>query len=235
MTTNYAQPGALGVVGGMGPLASAEFLKTIYEACIDGHEQEAPIVFLYSNPTVPDRTESLLNGSRKVLLESLITALRRLHEMGATRTLICCVTIHSLLPQLPEDLRSKLISLLDVIYTSVEQSRKRHLLVCTSGTRKLGLFQEHPSWPSLRDYIVLPDDSDQDEVHKMLYRVKQCSDPAEAAPYVESLLRKYGVDSFIAGCTEMHLFARRFNNCIDPLTIVAKQLANQCHKTAQKS
>ena len=235
MTMKYVQPGALGVVGGMGPLASAEFLKTIYEVCIDGREQQAPIVFLYSNPTVPDRTESLLNGSRKVLLESLITALRQLHTMGATRTLICCVTIHSLLPELPDELRSRLISLLDVIYASVEQSRKRHLLVCTSGTRKLGLFQEHPSWQSLSDYLVLPDETDQDELHKMLYRVKQRSDTAEDIPYVESLLRKYGVDSFIAGCTEMHLFARRFGSCIDPLTIVAKQLANECQRKALKA
>lgn len=243
MTTNYVPPSTLGVVGGMGPLASAEFLKTIYEVCIGGREQEAPIVFMYSNPTVPDRTECLLNGSREVLLESLISALRQLHAMGANRTLICCVTIHSVVPQLPDDLRSKLISLLDVIYEGVEQSRQRHLLVCSTGTRKLGLFQDHPSWESLSDYIVLPDDNDQDELHKMIYRVKQCSDPADAMPYVESLLRKYRVDSFIAGCTEIHLLARRFilqngsgkYGCIDPLTIVAKQLANQSYKKAQMS
>lgn len=228
---NYTQP--LGVVGGMGPLASAEFLKTIYEICINGCEQEAPIVYLWSNPTVPDRTECLLNGSRNVLLENLVSALQQLHTMGATRTLICCVTMHGVVPQLPEELRSRLISLLDVIYTTVEQSRQRHLLVCSNGTRKLGLFQEHPSWQSLKDYVVLPDEDDQNELHKLIYRVKQCSDPADGMPFLEKLLRKYRVDSFIAGCTEMHLFARRFDNCIDPLTIVAKQLARECHQKAQ--
>lgn len=230
MTANHVQPGALGVVGGMGPLASAEFLKTIYEIAIAGREQEAPIVFLYSDPTVPDRTQSLLNGSRTVLLDNLVSALTRLHAMGAARTLICCVTIHSVVPQLPEDLRLRLISLLDVIYANLQRTRERHLLVCSNGTRKLGLFQEHPSWQSLRDYIVLPDDDDQDEVHKMIYRVKQGSEVAGAVPYVETLLRKYQVNSFIAGCTEMHLLARRFANCIDPLTIVAKELANECRK-----
>lgn len=224
MTTNAA-PGALGVVGGMGPLASAEFLKTIYEVCIDGREQEAPIVYLYSDPTVPDRTESLLNGSRAVLLDRLTSSLRRLHAMGATRTLICCVTMHSVVPELPDSLRSRLISLLDVIYANLEQVREPHLLVCTNGTRKLRLFQDHPRWQSLNDYVVLPDDKDQDELHQMIYRVKQGSDLAQAMPYVESLLRKYRVGSFIAGCTEMHLLARRFADCIDPLTIVARQLA----------
>ena len=230
MTTNHAQPGALGVVGGMGPLASAEFLKTIYEIAIAGREQEAPIVFLYSDPTVPDRTQSLLNGSRTVLLDNLVSALTRLHAMGAARTVICCVTMHSVVPQLPDDLRLRLISLLDVVYANLQRARERHLLICSNGTRKLGLFQEHPSWQSLRDYIVLPDDDDQDEVHKMIYRVKQGTDAAVAVPYVETLLRKYQVNSFIAGCTEMHLLARRFANCIDPLTIVAKELANECRE-----
>jgi aspartate racemase len=216
----------------MGPLASAEFLKTIYEIAIDGREQEAPIVFLYSDPTVPDRTQSLLNGSRTVLLDNLVSALRRLHAMGAARTLICCVTMHSVVPQLPDDLRSRLISLLDVIYASLQRTRERHLLVCSNGTRQLGVFQQHPSWQSLRDYIVLADDDDQDEVHKMIYRVKQGPEAA-AVPYVETLLHKYQVNSFIAGCTEMHLLARRFANCIDPLTIVAKELAKECRKVRE--
>jgi aspartate racemase len=230
MTTNRVYGGgALGVVGGMGPLASAEFLKTIYEFSVGEREQESPIVFMYSNPTVPDRTESLLNGSREVLLESLITALRQLHDMGANRTLICCVTMHCLLPYLPADLRSRLISLLDVIYEEVERRRQKQLLVCSTGTRRLGLFQSHPSWQSLSDYMVLLDDSDQDEMHKLIYRVKQCSDFACLVPPLEALLRKYRVDSFIAGCTEMHLFARRSHyRCIDPLTIVARQLAGNC-------
>jgi aspartate racemase len=237
MMTNHVYGGALGVVGGMGPLASAEFLKTIYEFSVGEREQESPIVFMYSNPTIPDRTESLLHGSREVLLESLTTALRQLHDMGATRTLICCVTMHCLLPYLPADLRSKLISLLDVIYEAVEQHRQRQLLVCSTGTRRLGLFQSHPSWQSLSDYMVLLDDGDQDEMHKLIYRMKQCSDPACVVPSLDALLRKYRVDSFIAGCTEMHLLARRFilpengrshYGCIDPLTIVARQLAGNC-------
>lgn len=48
----------LGVLGGMGPLASAEFLKTIYECSVAGGEQRSPSVIMYSDPTFPDRTEA---------------------------------------------------------------------------------------------------------------------------------------------------------------------------------
>ena len=47
---------SLGILGGMGPLTSAEFLKTIYEVNISGPEQDAPACVLYSDPSVPDRT-----------------------------------------------------------------------------------------------------------------------------------------------------------------------------------
>ena len=52
----------LGIVGGLGPMASAEFLKTVYEYGIGENEQDAPIVLMYSDPTFPDRTESFLAG-----------------------------------------------------------------------------------------------------------------------------------------------------------------------------
>ena len=48
----------LGVLGGMGGLASAEFVKTVYEISGEGVEQEqaGPVVLMYSDPAFPDRT-----------------------------------------------------------------------------------------------------------------------------------------------------------------------------------
>ena len=53
----------LGVVGGLGPLVSAEFLKAIYEHTSWTREQDAPRVLLYSDPTFVDRTTALLSGA----------------------------------------------------------------------------------------------------------------------------------------------------------------------------
>src|SRR5689334_6778827 len=51
-----------GVLGGLGPLASAEFLATIYEHADASEEQRLPAVLLFSDPAIPDRTEALLCG-----------------------------------------------------------------------------------------------------------------------------------------------------------------------------
>lgn len=230
---NAVENKIFGVIGGMGPLASAEFLKTIYESSSGEREQEFPTVILYSNPSFPDRTESFLAGKEDVLQQELIKALNQLREMGVSKTVICCVTIHHLLPKLPADYRQQIISLLDVVFSKVVKSRKKHLLLCSKGTRELGIFQAHPQWNTAKDYIVLPSKSDQHQIHEMIYEVKKNSKISQYLPVLESLLYKYDAHSFIAGCTEVHMLAKHFMlveshqtqyGCIDPLTIIAKEI-----------
>lgn len=223
----------LGIVGGLGPLASAEFVKTIYEQSVGEQEQASPIVLMHSDPTFPDRTQSLLAGESEPLLSKLIETLNQLHELGASRIVICCVTIHFLLPRLPAELRRRIISLLDVIFGEVGKSRKRHLLIGTMGARKLGVIEQHTQWETLKDRIVMPDERDQALIHNgIIYQIKRNRDLSELMPVLESLLSKYGLDSFIAGCTEIHLLAKRFVGsgaeprfgCIDPLMMIAKDM-----------
>lgn len=222
----------LGVLGGMGPLASAEFMKTLYEHCALRREQDSPRAVLYSDPTFPDRTERLLAGDGGELLAQLTGALRRLRSFGASPLVICCVTIHHLLPRVPEELRREVVSLLDVIFARVAETRRPHLLLCTKGTRQLGLFESHPRWRECADFFVLPAEGDQESVHEMIYRVKAREDVGGLAPMVEELLAKYAVDSFVVGCTETHLLAKHLAavgappfGCVDPLTIIAESWA----------
>jgi aspartate racemase len=225
----------LGVVGGLGPLASAEFLKTIYEYSLSGPEQDSPTVIVYSDPTFPDRTEAFLAGNSDPLLAQLTDVIERLIEAGATNVVFCCMTIHYLLPRLPPRLRERVISLLDIIFENVAFNRKRHLLICSSGTRKLGLFQNHELWPLVEPYIVLPDEDDQNRIHQdLIYPIKNNPDLSTLCPLPELLLKKYEVDSFIAGCSEVHILAKHFlhsghhssvHRPIDPLDTLAREWA----------
>lgn len=227
------------MVGGLGPLASAEFIKTIYERNVPDFEQEAPRVLLLSDPSFPDRTEALLAGESGELLARLTDAVRRLLDAGASEVVICCMTIHYLLPGLAPELRRRVVSLLDVIFERIAEgpARRRYLLLCSSGTHRLGLFQSHPGWPEVADRVVLPEAEDQEWVHRdFIYMVKKNRDVGEFVPRVTSLLEKYGADAFIAGCSEMHLLAKQFARaaggaapyeCVDPLTIIADRLAEE--------
>jgi aspartate racemase len=219
----------LGIVGGLGPLASAEFLKTIYESSLREREQEAPKVIMYSDPSFPDRTEAILAGNTAELLERLSSILRALSDLGATRTVVCCVTAHWFFDSLPLDLRTRLVSIVDVIFEEVIRRPEKRLLICSTGAREIGLFQAHEHWPATEEYIVLPDEHDQNLIHRLIYQIKILHDVDELAPAFKSLLTKYRVNSFISGCTEMHIVARRLAlpGCIDPLSIIAERLAER--------
>jgi aspartate racemase len=225
-----------GVVGGMGPVASAEFLKTIYELSLGDIEQEFPVVMLYSDPTFPDRTTAFLSGETDELLGRLTTALTHLRGMNASRFVLCCMTIHYLVPRLRHELSERVVSLLDVIAEAIAPSRRKHLLICSSGTRQLELFEQHERWPVFRERLVMPDAADQREIHRdLIYPLKKSCDVRISFSHLERLMKKYDVDSFVAGCSEIHLLAKHAEMsrgddapgtaCVDPLMIIARRIA----------
>jgi len=224
-----------GVIGGIGPQASAEFLKTIYEHCLGEREQEFPVVMVYSDPRFPDRTEAFLRGEEGAVLDRLIKGLLGLRLLGVTKVALCCMTIHHLLPRLPPDLREAIVSLPDVVFDSVASDRRRYLLICSTGARALRIFERHPRWPEMQECFILPSDEDQQRIHReIIFQIKRNPDPRPLAPLFDYFMEKYETKRFIAGCSEIHLFAKHFarteNNplgyyCIDPLTILAEKWA----------
>lgn len=240
MTTTLNRRTPFGVVGGMGPMSSAEFVKTIYEYSLREREreQDSPVVYLHSDPTFPDRTEAFLAGDDDVVLEKLVAALRGLKAMGVPRAALCCMTIHHLLPRLPEDLKGMVVSLLDVIFGHMPPAPRRHLLLCSSGTRRFRLFETHQRWHEAQELIVMPDEADQQRIHRdLIYPMKTNSDARERVPLLESLLAKYGVESFVVGCSEIHMLAKQYRAhaparmdsfCVDPFAILAEELAGEC-------
>jgi aspartate racemase len=222
----------LGIVGGMGPFASAEFLKTIYDLNIGAVEQESPVCILYSDPTVPDRTEEIFNGSEEVLLARLVKTMDSLCRLGAGRIVIACVTIHYLLPRVPASLREKVISLIDIIFDEVLATDERHLLLCTSGTRKAGIFQNHDRWELIKPQLVFTNEDDQRLVHDSILKIKSNQSDESLCSHFDEFSKRYGVHSFIAGCTEFHLLLKRLNNrrgglqyrFVDPLLTLARDL-----------
>lgn len=222
----------LGVLGGMGPLASAEFLRTIYRFHRGAREQSAPEVLLYSNPRVPDRTATLLDGEgdAEVLLAELVRGLELLVEGGAERLVICCFTIHHLVDRLPPALREKVVSLVEVALDGAREAPGRLLVGCTRGARELGVFDGHPGWRGLEDRATFPDAGDLERLHDAIYRVKSGRPRDGLVEVVADLAEKYRADHVIAGCTELHLVARHFARpgspvrLLDPLSEIARRM-----------
>jgi aspartate racemase len=222
----------LGVLGGMGPRASAEFIGTIYALRSEPEEQCFPPCVLYSDPTIPDRTTAIRQGDEAIVLERLTQALEALCNIPVEKVVIACVTSHYFVPKLPASLRQKVISLVDIIVAEVRDAGRRHLLLCTNGVRQVRLFENDPHWPSFGQWIVFPDPEDQQRIHEFIYRLKTSGFDESMFDTFAALGSRYEVDSFVMGCTELHGISMRLRTLagcpryglVDPLFSIAKQI-----------
>jgi aspartate racemase len=223
-----------GILGGMGPLASTEFLSTIYRLSLGRteNEQSMPRVVLLSDPSVPDRTTAIKTGQLQEVIHDLERLLTELMKIEVDQIAIACVTAHFFLPylDLPVSIRSRIISLISIVRDSLRPDQGKYLLLRTNGTKDARIFEDHPGWNEVSSRVTVPDDKDQEAIHcDYLYQVKKRSVSADDLKLLEHLKQKYQVDGFIAGCTEVHLHTRDLLasgiRVIDPLYILAQRIA----------
>jgi aspartate racemase len=202
---NRSTLGVLGVLGGMGPLASAEFVKNIYAPGRAERERDMPRVLLDSDPLFPDLTQAIRCGLDRRIRRRLSQRLAGLTEQGATTTVLLCFTAHHFLPRIDPALCRNLVSLVDVTLDGLVAASGRFLLLCSSGSRQARIFQNAPSWPAVADQIVLPDRADQELIHQLLRRIRFHGPQPDVVPTIDALMVRYDCTGVICGCTELHL------------------------------
>jgi aspartate racemase len=224
----------LGIVGGMGPLASNELLRTIYKLHLTEPEQGSPRCVLSSDPTFPDRTSAICDGRIDLLSERLTRAVADLLAMGCSRVVIACITAHCALPFLPEPLRRRIVSLLDLTVSELLAcGPDSFLLLTTRGTRIAQLFERHAHWGEVAGRVLFPDAVDQERLHAWIYRLKGGDSGDACLDWLGSLRDRYGVAGLVFGCTELHLLQEPLaargkgdeaGRIIDPLWVTARDL-----------
>jgi aspartate racemase len=227
----------LGILGGMGPLASAAFLSTIYRHNVAAREQETPACILLSDPSLPDRTEVILSWQAEAaaaLVAALARGLADLRAAGAERLLIACVTAHHFVPALPPELRQRIISLIDLALERLAAETGRFVFLATTGTRQARIFESHELWRGAADRLVMLAPADQEGLHSWLYQLKLNAAAAPLLAWLGELRQRYQAAGFLFGCTELHLLQQPLAEraagspglgiVIDPLQIAAERL-----------
>lgn len=199
----------LGVLGGMGPLASAKFVSDIYNgAAVQMPEQWRPQVIALHQPLIADRTQAILEQKDHLLVDALSRNLELLRQMACSRVLVTCFTVHTVIPKLPVSQQQMLWDLRQVLRDHVDVS-KRYLVLCTDGSRHSGIFCEVAI--GIGAQFVYPSKGHQVEIHALIYRLKAGELPEAVWPALASLLGQYQVDGVISGCTEFYLLAQQMS------------------------
>src|SRR5438477_278759 len=82
----------IGILGGLGPVASAAFLHTLYTSIQVETEGEFPSVTLVADTSAPHRAANQL----ETLTEFLNQKIALLENLGVTHIIVCCLLAHSL-------------------------------------------------------------------------------------------------------------------------------------------
>jgi len=224
----------IGIMGGMGPMATVDLMKKIILATEAGCDQEHIPMLVYNNPQIPDRTAAIMGKGPSPASAMLETA-RKLEQGGADFIIIACNTAHYFLPEILPQLSIPVISIMEA---TVAGARRRGVntvgLLATSGTVSTGLYQKELEKQGLR--YILPEEERQHIVDDMIYEGVKAGrkdyDTTQARQLMADMIN-LGAEGFILGCTEVPLAVAMYGlqgNFIDStqeLAMAAIRMAQQ--------
>lgn len=216
----------LGIIGGMGPLATVELFKKIVCHTDATCDQDHIHVLIDNNTSIPDRTANIIGegeNPKKYLIESAL----KLQSMGADYLIMGCNTAHYFYQDIIKEIEIPFLSMIEetakFILNKYPQIKKIGLL-STKGTCRSGVYDEVFKQYGIE--LVKPCDEDQKHVTELIYGIKEGVRKANLTEFYETIdtMEKHGVHLFIIGCTELSVAYVKYQlkgNYVDPLSIIA--------------
>lgn len=197
----------LGVLGGMGPLATAVFyarlvdLAKLRASC----DQDHPDVLIWSDCSLPDRTAVIKSGDSTALLEQCQRDFELLERADCDYICFPCNTLHYFMPQLEKLSKLPLLNMPDLALKKLKESKpacKQIQIFATDGTRDSGLYE---SYAQRYGFTVLPNsDKLQAEIMQFIYELKNTG-RTDFPLLSQRILQAHrqGADAVILACTEL--------------------------------
>lgn len=228
----------LGVIGGLGPMATAYYLELLIRMTDVKRDQDHPEIIIANIPSIPDRTAFILGKSQDDPLGPMVEIGNQLKSMGATVVATPCVTAHYFHEALQEGIG---LPLIHAIRATAEVLRSAGVckvgLMATDGTVQSGIFQKEIE--ALGMELVLPSEEGQKGVMTLIYdQVKAGLEPElELFNSIRDELRRNGAQAVVLGCTELSLLKKSYDlgsGVLDALEVLAKESVLACGKPVRK-
>ena len=194
----------IGIMGGMGPMATVDLMKKIILATPASKDQEHIPMLVDNNSQIPDRTKAIMGQGASPAPEMVKTA-KRLMMAGADFIIIACNTAHYFLPEILPQISIPVLSIIDVTTNSaLEKGFKSVGLLATTGTVSTGLYQKKLEARGIQ--CITPPTDKQHLIDDMIYQGVKANNENYDTRAVKELLAEMqnaGAEAFILGCTEV--------------------------------
>lgn len=195
----------LGIIGGLGPAATASLFSRIIDHTDAATDQDHIDITILNRPQIPDRTAYILGKSDESYVPAVREAALQLEAMGCDVLCMPCVTGHYKSEETFGCLtRSTVLHMPLEAARFLERAGKTTVgVMATDGTGRAGVLQQALETQGLK--AVFPDEEHQTKVMSIIYDDVKAGRPANMQAFddVCAHLRERGCDSVLLGCTEL--------------------------------
>lgn len=222
----------LGVIGGMGPLATAYFMELVVKMTDAQFDYEHIPMLICNKPGTPDRTSYIVGKSKDSPLEAIIAIGKTLEDYKADYIAIPCVTAYFFYHQLQEGIG---VPIIDMIYETAaclqEEGIRKVGLMATDGTISSGFFKRGLEEQGI--LVVEPSTDGQKRTMDIIYGSIKANKPVSMADFylVDKELRDKGAEIIILGCTELSMIHRDYPldaGFLDAMEVLARKSVLLC-------
>jgi len=205
------QEKTIGILGGMGPYATADLFGKILEQTPAKKDWEHLRVIINNNPKIPSRTRAILYNEESPVSMMIETA-RNLQKAGADFVVIPCNSAHVFMPEVLPHVK---IPILDMITETVDYITKEMPRITAVGLLAARIVVEAQLYQARLKAVsiktITPIEQQQTIVRQVIEDVKLNKNSEGVKSKLTGLigaLTAKGAQAVIAGCTEISIVAK---------------------------
>jgi aspartate racemase len=200
----HAGEKTVGVIGGMGPQATVDFLRRLVARTPARDDADHLHVLVDNNPKIPSRIAALIEGTGEDPAPTLCRMARGLEEQGAGFLVVPCNTAHYYLPVIAGAVRIPVLDMVQLATARLAGGPWRIGLLASPAVRLAGLYKARMEQAGLE--AVFPDAPQEEKLLAVIRAVKAGQCGAAQQRDFESVaqhLRQAGAQALLIACTEL--------------------------------
>ena len=219
----------IGILGGMGPMASQLFYKMVTEHTAAEKDQDHINLVILSDASMPDRTGAILSGQYDGPHDQMLEDARMLEQCGCKAIAITCNTAHFFADMIKDEIGIPIIHMIRETAATAASVCPGGVvgIMATDGTVQTGLYQKALTAQNLTPFT--PPEEIQKEVMYQIYGRVKNGQPYDAESWkkIEECYRQAGCNCVLLACTELSVIKADEGLSdwfIDPMETLARKL-----------
>lgn len=224
----------LGIIGGLGPMATAYFMRRIIEMTDAPTDQDNIEMVIFNTPSIPDRTGFILGNSTESPLPKIVELAHKLERENVDYIAMPCITAHFFHDQIADSVFVPVSNgIRETADYLAERGIKRVGIMATDGTKSMHLFDS-----VFKDYditCIYPDNECQKLVMSIIYDDIKAGRKVAMKEFelIKNQLLEMGAEVILLGCTELSIVKRNHNigdKVLDVIDVLAQDCVKKCAK-----